>query len=397
MLPPRPYRVFTFEGRLYTVINYSPVEWLPGIPLADPERNLDLRDLRKALWAVNRAPEMAYMLRRSHADGQFFARLSINSRDLPIAEKDGAWFVLSDVRERWKSLENSLLHISNVLLERTRNLPEAKFPCDPHWPLPREMGYLQNHRSLDAAKRALWKSRDALFLLVARCSLAIALAGMLPRQGVNAPPAWLRILIDAGVTPTWIDELGQSLIADLSPGLRVGAFINPLRGPGFTEWVNHVPCMISANLPVYVYWPCPKDADYQAVWDEVTREFPFLGPYRPNSTSAPTVQVSDDEHISRDRFGRWLVVNAQNSFRWEDVLRQAPLRSVDPAEASASELSIPHGPGQRPSFPSPTECWSAISGLSSFGRRTQMKLSITILGTTSGTSVVSGRKTTGTS
>ncbi|KAI0368513.1 hypothetical protein BV20DRAFT_915519, partial [Pilatotrama ljubarskyi] len=137
------------------------------------------------------------------------------------------------------------------------------FPFNPHWPLPREFGYLQNHRSHDAAKRALWKSRDALFLLAARCSLAIALAGMLPH------PA------------TWIDELSQSLIADLSPGLRVGAFINPLRGPDFTEWVNHVPCMINANLPVYIYWPCPKDADYRTVWDKITREFPFLGPYRP--------------------------------------------------------------------------------------------------------------------
>ncbi|KAL1941688.1 hypothetical protein VTO73DRAFT_7127 [Trametes versicolor] len=93
MSQPASHRWFAFEGRIYTVINPSPVEWLPGVPVADPEANLDLRDLRKALWAVNRGPEMAYMLRSSHPDSCFFARLNFDPRELPVVEKDGVWSV----------------------------------------------------------------------------------------------------------------------------------------------------------------------------------------------------------------------------------------------------------------------------------------------------------------
>ncbi|KAI0640383.1 hypothetical protein C8Q79DRAFT_1015331 [Trametes meyenii] len=108
--------------------------------------------------------------------------------------------------------------------------------------------------------------------------MAIALSNFLPNtsQGSLASvPPWQRILMQAGANSTWIDKLNQSLISDLSPGLRVGAFICPTRGDMFTQWINHVPCMIKANLPVYIYWPTYSD-DYAVVWDKIVAEFPCL-------------------------------------------------------------------------------------------------------------------------
>ncbi|KAI8968801.1 hypothetical protein BD414DRAFT_428872, partial [Trametes punicea] len=130
----------------------------------------------------------------------------------------------------------------------------------------------------------------------------------------HTAPRWQQILLSAGVTYTWIDELSESLIADLSPGLRVGAFICPVPGPMFTQWVNHVPCMIKANLPVYIYWPLPKDGNGHAVWDGIIRNFPFLRPYCPQPGEVPEVSISNEEYLSHDRHGRVYVVNPQNSF-----------------------------------------------------------------------------------
>ncbi|KAI0652706.1 hypothetical protein C8Q79DRAFT_1005879 [Trametes meyenii] len=352
---PASFRAFKYDRRIFTVVNPSPVEWLPGNVVVDPENSLDLRDLRKALWAVGRAPEMAYMLRSSHAESRFFSRLVIDKgKSLPIVEVDGIWTVQEALRASWSRLEGSLLYIWGILSAKTARLPEARFPDpDPYWALPQDMGYMGRHKSRSAVVHALWKLRDAMFLLAARCSMAIALSNFLPNtsQGSLASvPPWQRILMQAGANSTWIDELNQSLISDLSPGLRVGAFICPTHGDMFTEWINHVPCMIKANLPVYIYWPTYSD-DYAVVWDKIVAEFPCLRPYRPSSVDVPEVPLSNEEHLARDRHGRPYVVNPQNSFRWDQLPGAVSDRiSIAPAaDASPQEVTenIPHGQGQR--------------------------------------------------
>ncbi|OCH84639.1 hypothetical protein OBBRIDRAFT_839545 [Obba rivulosa] len=337
-----------YNGNIFTVINPSAVEWLPGIPIVDPDDNLDLRDLRRALWAANRAPEMAYMLRSTHNDGRFFSRLNFDHRALPIVKEGSAWVIDKEVQEKWSRLENSLFYTSDILLQATRNLPEAKFPLDPHWPLPHAMGYLHTHTQHSATVHALWKLRDALSLLAARCSLAIALTKLLPIDLVNynGPPVWQQILMKAGATFTWIDELSQSLIADLSPGLRVGAFINPLPGEAHTQWLQHIPCIIQANLPVYIYWPIPGDGDYNKVWDIITEHCPSVRPYRPHSIDVPEVPMSTVVRVDRDHHGRMCIANPQNSFRWEDISSSSTPAVVE--APAAPNMKVPHGPGQRP-------------------------------------------------
>ena len=341
--------MFRFLGQDFTVINHSSVEWLPGIPVHNPDETLDSRDLRKALWAVNRAPEMAYMLRRSHEVDRFFARLRVDHHNPPITQISGWWVVEARVCDRWSQLEDALLYTCNILFQKTRPLTEAHFPPDSHWPLPRRMGYLNCHHTPEAAHRGLLKSRDALLLLAARCSLAIALTTLLPDStpSSRSPPHWQKILMDAGVSYTWIDELSQSLIADLSPGLRVGAFINP---SGFTEWVNHVPCMIRANLPVYVYWPRVKEEDHWKSWERIVSNHPFLRPYRPYTDNAPDVPVSKIECLHQDHRGRTRIVNPQNSFRWEEISTESSSGSSTPGPGmdEAPVESAPHGQGQRP-------------------------------------------------
>ncbi|KAH9939687.1 uncharacterized protein BXZ73DRAFT_30617, partial [Epithele typhae] len=71
----------------------------------------------------------------------------------------------------------------------------------------------------------------------------------------------------------WIDEFSRSPIADLSLGKRVGAFMDPT----FTRWMDHIPCMIKANLPVYVRWGAPSSA----AWEAMATQYSFLQDYWP--------------------------------------------------------------------------------------------------------------------
>ena len=82
----------------------------------------------------------------------------------------------------------------------------------------------------------------------------------------------------------------SSVVSDLSPGLRTGAFIDPREA---TAWVNHVPCMIRANLPVYICWNAPVQ--------EILDKYPFLSPYVPPSGDILSVT---EESSSSLRF-RW--------------------------------------------------------------------------------------------
>ncbi|KAH9910524.1 uncharacterized protein BXZ73DRAFT_58156 [Epithele typhae] len=68
---------------------------------------------------------------------------------------------------------------------------------------------------------------------------------MLPEE---TPPRWQRVLRERGIDLAWIDEFSRSPIADLSLGKRVGTFMDPT----FTRWMNHIPCMIKANLPITI-------------------------------------------------------------------------------------------------------------------------------------------------
>ena len=122
-------------------------------------------------------------------------------------------------------MEGSLYVVSEILLLHISKIPEAKFPFDAFWPLPSDFGYRQDHTTFLSAKCAIFRSRDAFFLLAFRCTLAIALVQY--RFPAEDPPAWTSVLMNRGVPVPWVDELRTSSLADLSSGLRVGAFIDP--------------------------------------------------------------------------------------------------------------------------------------------------------------------------
>ena len=88
-------------------------------------------------------------------------------------------------------------------------------PFDVHWGLPTSFGYRKAHRTSVGARKAAMHARDACALLLARCTMAIALCS----EQAEEPPRWVRILSGQGIPLAWIDLLRESIVADLSPGL----------------------------------------------------------------------------------------------------------------------------------------------------------------------------------
>ena len=280
-----PFHCFEYEGYTYTVINPSPVESLPGIGIENPEQNLTCKDMRKALWALSRAPEMAYMLKRVSVESAFISRLNFDFHNVPIVKTKGGYILKGDIRTSWQRLEGMFTEITSILDETQRGNPEGNIPWTAYWSYPSDFGYMKVHQTRLSARNAAMRARDACVMLLCRCSMAIALSNVTQSD----PPSWIRSL-QGRVPSAWVDVLEGSVVADFSPGLRAGAFIDL---SGKTAWVHHVPCMIRANLPVYVCWA--KRPEY-----DVAR-YPFLAPYVPASRNIPRVVEQSESRL----FFRW--------------------------------------------------------------------------------------------
>ncbi|KAI0373835.1 hypothetical protein BV20DRAFT_937302, partial [Pilatotrama ljubarskyi] len=250
---------------------------------------------------------MAYVLKRPRQEDVFLSRLRTDLRAIHVVKVESGtlrgYTVAPSIRKSWQHLEDSLLRLSGILLEAVRDGPESKFPFDPYWPNPSEFRYKEVHISETAARISALKARDACLLLAARCSMAIALCS---RDPDAQPPHWVPLLMNAGVPSAWIDLLRESAISDLSPDMRVGTVLCLTEGESATRWLNHVPCMIRANLPVYICWPP------QSALQDVLRQYPFLLPYLPDFASVPILNVNDQPRLVT--FPRLRYVGEQTSF-----------------------------------------------------------------------------------
>ena len=128
--------------------------------------------MRKALWAMDKAPEMAYMLKRFTTESTFMARLSCDFKTLSIMKTELGYVLRPDIQQSWYRIERMFTSITNILLKSQRDNDEV--PSGAPWPLQHVYGYLKAHRNAFSARVAALRSRDACVLLLARCTMAIA-------------------------------------------------------------------------------------------------------------------------------------------------------------------------------------------------------------------------------
>ncbi|KAI1782627.1 hypothetical protein LXA43DRAFT_1068453 [Ganoderma leucocontextum] len=253
----REVRTFHFGKMLYTVVNPSVVEPLPGLTLAEP-KTLDASEIRKALCTI-KCPELAYAPRHHDFTGNLLEQLNCRVNDLPLMW-DTQWMTVGwklngHTTDVWYKLEKSLYYIIGLLEDHTHNFREKLTGLDLFGQPPSSCGY-------------------------PRCSMAMALTmGETPTD----PPAWVCILSEKGVDEEWINKLCQSWISDFSRDVRTGAVIETRPGEGYTPWIQHIPCMVHANLPVYIRWCSFVDgAFHPSQIDDILTVHQWLCSYRPD-------------------------------------------------------------------------------------------------------------------
>ena len=154
------------------MVNPSNVESLPGLAPEDPEQSFEAADLRKALWAVGRCPELAYAPKSHRFTCSLLERLNCYVNDIPLIRtkewtKEG-WMLNPKAQKSWHMLELALHRIINILTAASASLPEAQFHgIEPFWSPPMQFGYLKVHSDSRQARQAIKASCTALIVLAA--------------------------------------------------------------------------------------------------------------------------------------------------------------------------------------------------------------------------------------
>ena len=275
------------------------------------------------------------MLRSIPFQSPFFARLYTSPRLLPLdeVEREGikGWMLRPATIATWKDLEFVLAAASEALLNACWRNPEAKFPFDAFWPLPCQFGYDRWHKTQGSAFAAAAKARDACLVLTARLSMAMALC---EHENHGLEPAWVEILRKAKCPSSWIDELRNSPIANFAPNMRAGTFLWPYENG--TRWMNHVPCMIRANLPVYIRWNPINIANAPDFIASIVAQHPFLKPYTPDTSKL--IIVSEPYPQDKRRF-RW---RTYTTLRNTEPVAYVESYAEYPAPNQQYRIELPH-------------------------------------------------------
>lgn len=227
----------------------------------------------KPQFAWQAVPELPYVLRTIPMNDPLLARLSVDHANLcPVKYKDG-YALQNDIRRSWLELEKGLLLISDHLLTMA-NTDEAKSILRvKYWPDPWQYGYRDVHKTHAGAYAAIRKSRTALTILTARCSMAVAL-WIADKPNPDDIPSWVRCLHARDIPSSWIDALQASAITDFTMGRRVGVVISPEA----CQWNRHITCYRRAKVPLLVRWSTER------ILKDLPPRIPYLVDFVPPQT-----------------------------------------------------------------------------------------------------------------
>jgi hypothetical protein len=191
------------------------------------------------------------------------SRLATSPELIPLEDGKYGHQLPQDVAKSWKRLEQSCCQIATVLRSSfERDYPQISLDC-PVPPSPSKFGYAKGYSTERKARLALSESVDAFVLLFAYVSFCIAM-----RRAPEDPPSisfststkpwWYRELSarQSNIHPEFLQLLADSPISDFSTTpQRVGTIINVSR----CSWIQLVPRMLKANVPIWLYWGIPPD------------------------------------------------------------------------------------------------------------------------------------------
>lgn len=210
-------------------------------------------------------PHLAFLPRQVIYHGPIFGRLNVTYSGVPIVQIPNGYFMLNtDTINSWQRLETALFGIHDLLFlsQHTNMFGDLRVGEMPH-----ECGYLQPHKTENAARYCAMKSRDAFLLLGALCSFTISFyrTGNLAKEIV---PLWHKRLMLRSYTPQWLELLEETFVCNFSRGARVGGYLKA----AFTRLFPQIRAFLDANVPIWLEWYLPKIA---------VSNLPFGSPFLP--------------------------------------------------------------------------------------------------------------------
>jgi hypothetical protein len=254
-LPPGTNRQFQVNGHHYTSLNRSSLP--PDIPsYTDMPQSPTPSQLCSRLWSADRYPYLSFSLQFPFV-GQW-ARFATPVGEIDLIRDHHGWHLPRDTQKEWKSFE----HLIRANTQSLSGYLQGKFPeLTGLWEVPQKpgaLGYFGVESTEPKARQAIANSIDAFVVYLAYTSFLIALYRYYP-QSSNASHSSLslRQLIPSmglNLHPEWLNGLEDSPVAQFrSDPQRVGSIID-VRS---CKWLDLVPCMIAANVPVWLHWGHP--------------------------------------------------------------------------------------------------------------------------------------------
>ena len=247
------YFVFNRDGVVWTSPNVS---YLPSnTPLvgSNPHETITPSVARIPNFAYAAFPSIPYTPRSPLLAGDLFGRLSYKFHTLPIDLVGRRWMLRATVHEQWDELERCLLHANEVLLSNL-SMKDAFFGVDTEaYRLPSQWGYKSSFLTATDARHTIWRSRNAFLVMGGITSMFISIHLHRKPLQHDSFPSWACLLVSAGMQETWVDDLPRSFVVNFNIE-RASVFIRASQELG---WLCQLPNMISANVPVWIYWSDP--------------------------------------------------------------------------------------------------------------------------------------------
>lgn len=198
---------------------------------------------------------LAFSPKRPIHSGPIFSTLALSPSEISKAvvrlkKPAGSSYALEPkLMKAWALLEDSLYQIITALMEhhpKRRNLPRIVWP---RWPW--QHGYRDSYDSYDFAYASVKRSIAAFSTMSTCATFVLALwLGPFEDDCFDAAFSMLSNLPKNSLPPQWLQLLRESIVCNLSPGLRAGAFLNPYK----TEWGAFMAYFCRASTPIWFIW-----------------------------------------------------------------------------------------------------------------------------------------------
>ncbi|KAF9470270.1 hypothetical protein BDN70DRAFT_730084 [Pholiota conissans] len=218
-------------------------------------------EMRSQGWCDDRYPYLSFIF-LSPFFGHAMKRFAPFGLDT-VEQSSSGWHLRHDEAKSWKSFEQSLRKLADRL---TAYLAKIRPDMHPIWEIPQNpsaYGYFSTHGSAAQAYQCARLSADGFVIYTAYVSFLIvilrfvrhptspiSLDALLKECRADAHPGWVKNLLSSGIGDTDSSERRNGVVVDING----------------CSWLNLVPFMISARIPIWFYWGTPPFGNYTGSW-----------------------------------------------------------------------------------------------------------------------------------